>query len=133
MLEPINKIEITPMVGVALILVIIFVVTSPLIISPADMDLQLPKAAATQSKSAPKVMITYSQDGRLAVNEEEIPRGLLKTKLKEELRTDKNKLIIIRADKHVKHRDILALLSAVKHSGARNIAIATEQRSRLNM
>jgi len=134
MLEPINKIEITPMVGVALILVIIFVVTSPIINAPPmKKDVQLPKATTVQAHSKVNILITYAEDGELAINDEKIPKKLLISKIQDILKKNHKKLVIIRADKHVLHKDILALLSAVKKSGAENIAIATEQKSRLDI
>jgi len=132
MLQPINKIEITPMVGVALILVIIFVVTSPLIMSPSDMNLELPRAVTVHPDSEGSIMVTYTKEGEVAIDEAKIPKGVLRRELQKRLKQDADKLVVIRADRQVLHKDILALLSAVKRSGARNIAIATQQKSRLN-
>jgi len=128
--KPLDKIDITPLVGVALILVIIFVVTSPLILAPIDMELDLPKAATTQAKSEIKITISLAQDGELALNEDRIAEKDLESLLRQKISDDKNRLVVIRADRSTQHRKILSLLSLTKKAGAQNIALATRQRTR---
>jgi len=128
--EPVNKIDVTPLVGVALILVIIFVVTAPLIMAPIDMEIDLPKAATVGAKSEANITISFTKQRHLALNENKIHSNQLEPLLKEKLSEDPNRLVVIRADKNVLHKEILSLLSRVKKAGAQNIAIATKQRSR---
>lgn len=128
--KPLDKIDITPLVGVALILVIIFVVTSPLILAPVDMEIDLPKAATLKAKSEIKITISLAQDGELALNEDRIATRDLEELLRQEVAEDENRLIVIRADRSTQHKKILSLLSLTKRAGARNIALATRQRTR---
>ena len=128
--EPVNKIDVTPLVGVALILVIIFVVTAPLIMAPIDMEIDLPKATTVEAKSEANITISFTKQRHLALNENKIHSNQLEPLLKEKLSEDPNRLVVIRADKNVLHKEILSLLSRVKKAGAQNIAIATMQRSR---
>ena len=133
MSKPMTNIEITPLIGVALILVIIFLATSPLIMAPVDMAIQLPKAATVEAKSELNITISMTEGGELALNEDKIDQGDLVTRLKTKLSDDPDRLVVIRADKNVKHKSVLTLLALVKKAGARNLAIATEQRSRGNL
>ncbi len=128
--KPVNKIDVTPLVGVALILVIIFIVTAPLIMAPIDMEIDLPKAATVGAKSEANITISFTKQSHLALNENKIHSNQLEPLLKEKLSEDPNRLVVIRADKNVLHKEILSLLSRVKKAGAQNIAIATMQRSR---
>jgi len=128
--KPVNKIDVTPLVGVALILVIIFIVTAPLIMAPIDMEIDLPKAATVGAKSEANITISFTKQRHLALNENKIHSNQLEPLLKEKLSEDPNRLVVIRADKNVLHKEILSLLSRVKKAGAQNIAIATKQRSR---
>lgn len=131
--EPISKIDVTPLVSVALILVIIFVVTSPLIMAPIDSDIQLPEAATVEAKSETNVTLSLTSDLRIAVNEDWIRDAEFESVLKKELAKKPDRLVVIRADKNVQHKNILTLLSRVKHAGAVHIALATEQRSRASL
>lgn len=130
MLSPVSKIEITPLVGVALILVIIFMVTSPLMMTPADLDINLPKAKTIEAKSEKNITISISQDNILALNEEKVPLKSLENELAKLLKEYPDRLVVIRADKNLHHRNVLDILSIAKHAGAKRLAIATLQRNR---
>lgn len=124
------KIEITPLVGVALILVIVFMVTSPLIMAPSDMEVDLPKAATREAKSETNITISISRDGALALNEDRIAQQAIGGVLQKQLAKFPKRLVVIRADKNIQHKKVLQLLSIVKKAGAANIALATVQRNR---
>lgn len=130
MLNPVSKIDITPLVGVALILVIVFMVTSPLMMTPVDMEIDLPKAKTIEAKSESNITISISYDHLIALNEEQIALENLEDELAELVEKYPDRLVVIRADKNLHHRTVLELLSIAKHAGARRLAIATLQRNR---
>ena len=130
MFTPISKIDITPLVGVALILVIVFMVTSPLMMTPVDMGIDLPKARTVEAKSESNITISFSTDKKYALNEQEISELNLKYELKKMIEKYPDRLVVIRADKNVTHKKVLNLLGLAKKSGATRLAIATLQRNR---
>lgn len=132
MLSPVSKIEITPLVGVALILVIVFMVTSPLMMVPVDLEIDLPKAKTVEAKSETNITISISHDNILALNDNEISFPNLETELRKLLEENADRLVVIRADKNLKHRAVLDVLTVAKHAGATRMAIATLQRTRNN-
>lgn len=129
----ISKIDMTPLVSVALILVIVFVVTTPLIMAPLDSNITLPKAATVEAKSDNNITVSLTSEGRVALNEVWLDRNHLRQRLQDELADDARRLVVIRADKDIRHKDVLWLLSSVKDTGALRIAFATEQRSRKSL
>jgi biopolymer transport protein ExbD len=130
MFSPVTKIDITPLVGVALILVIVFMVTSPLMMTPVDMEIDLPKAKTVEAKSESNITISISYDGQIALNEEHIGMENLEGELAKLVEKYPERLVVIRADKNLHHRIVLDLLTIAKHAGARRLAIATLQRNR---
>ncbi|MCZ6818908.1 MAG: biopolymer transporter ExbD [Calditrichaeota bacterium] len=131
--QPICKIDMTPLVGVALILVIVFIVTSPLNMAPIDTDIRLPKAATVAAKSQTNITISLTSDLRLAVNEDWVRNNQFESRLQRELKKHPDRLVVIRADKDVRHKRILHILSQIKNAGASKIALATEQRRRVSL
>ncbi len=127
---PIEKIEITPLIGVALILVIVFMATSPLIMVPLNMEIDLPKARTVEAKAESNITITISKDNTLALNESEIQLSTLPLALSELIKEHPDRLVVIRADKSVSHQQVLDLLSISKRAGATRLAVATLQRNR---
>ncbi len=127
---PIEKIEITPLIGVALILVIVFMATSPLIMVPLNMEIDLPKARTVEAKAESNITITITKDNTLALNESEIQITTLPLALSELIKEHPDRLVVIRADKNVSHQQVLDLLTVSKRAGATRLAVATLQRNR---
>lgn len=127
---PIEKIEITPLIGVALILVIVFMATSPLIMVPLNMEIDLPKARTVEAKAESNITITITKDNTLALNESEIQLSTLQLALSELIKEHPDRLVVIRADKSVSHQQVLDLLTVSKRAGATRLAVATLQRNR---
>ncbi|MEJ2053837.1 MAG: biopolymer transporter ExbD [Calditrichaceae bacterium] len=129
-MKPIGKIEITPLVGVALILVIVFMVTSPLMMTPPNIDVNLPKARTVEAKSESNITISFSNDRILALNEKIVPKEQLGIELSKVLKDHPDRLVVIRADKNLTHREVLEVLGIAKKAGATHLAVATLQRNR---
>lgn len=127
---PIEKIEITPLIGVALILVIVFMATSPLIMVPLNIEIDLPKARTVEAKAESNITITITKDNTLALNESEIQITTLPLALSELIKEHPDRLVVIRADKNVSHQQVLDLLTVSKRAGATRLAVATLQRNR---
>jgi biopolymer transport protein ExbD len=127
---PINKIDVTPLVGVALILVIVFMVTSPLMMVPTNLEIDLPKARTVESKSQSNITISCSRDNIVALNEKEVMPQELQQELTAMLKEYPDRLVVIRADKNLTHQEVLNLLTIAKHAGATRMAVATLQRNR---
>ena len=128
--EMITKINVTPIIDVALVLVIILLVTAPLL-SVADLPVDLPQARTREAEDERNVSITLSSSGRLAVDDEAVsPEGLgalLRGKLSK--RENENVLVVVRADSGAPYEAVSRLLGEAKSAGATRIAIATRQRT----
>ena len=129
-MDMITKINVTPIIDVALVLVIILLVTAPLL-SVADLPVDLPQARTREAEDERNVSITLSSTGRLAVDETVVsPEGLgtfLRGKLLE--RDNKDVLVVVRADSGAPYEAVRRLLSEAKAAGATRIAIATRQKT----
>src|SRR3989338_96141 len=123
--ELVTGINVTPLVDVGLVLVIIFMVTAPLFELPS-LPVNLPKTHTKEGKEKENITVTITQDGKLAVNEEEVASNNLKTVLENRLKLSTEKHLILRADKESLHGDLLLVIRLAKELGAKSMAIATE-------
>jgi biopolymer transport protein ExbD len=128
--EPITRINVTPIIDVALVLVIILLVTAPLL-SNADLPVDLPQARTREADNERNVSITYTAGGQLALDDQRVPadlfRGALRAKLAEA--GNDNVLVVVRADSGVPYGAVRELLDEARTAGARRLAIATRQRA----
>ena len=128
--EPITKINVTPIIDVALVLVIILLVTAPML-SVADLPVDLPQAKTREAENERNLSVTLAQDGSMAVDNELVPPGGLRAVLARRLYEagDQDMLVIVRADSNVPYGLIRDVLDQARTAGAARLAIATRQKS----
>ena len=121
-------INVTPLVDVCLVLVIIFMVATPLLSRPA-FDVDLPVAKTKEGEEQDKVTISLSADGRIAVDAQEVktPAEIDKS-LRYALSGKVSGLVVIRADREALHGRLTELMARAKAAGAKTLTVATEQK-----
>ena len=128
--EPITKVNVTPIIDVALVLVIILLVTAPML-SVADLPVDLPQAKTREAEDERNLSVTLAQDGSMAVDNELVPTGGLGVVLARRLAEPGNQdvLVIVRADSNVPYGSIKDVLDQARTAGAARLAIATRQKT----
>lgn len=120
-------INMSPIINVALVLVIVLIITAPILSIPS-IPINLPRAVTIESKER-NITISYSKDGKVAIDTQVISWKDLVPKLKYRLKENSKALVIIRADKDVPYGEVEKIFDIViKKAGAKRIAVATEQR-----
>ena len=125
-----TRINVTPIIDVALVLVIILLITAPML-SLADLDVKLPAAHSRDIEDQRFISITVSGTGGIAVddkivaNVEEI--GIM---LRAHIGAGNAKdiLVVVRADAGLPHILVREVLEEARASGATRLAIATCQK-----
>ena len=128
--ELITRVNVTPIIDVALVLVIILLVTAPML-SVADLPVDLPAAHTREAESQRNVSVTLSSGGHVAVDEEVVERRALRGKLSAKLHKPGNEdvLVVVRADAGAPYGAVRELLADARAAGAKRIAIATRQKT----
>ena len=126
----ITKVNVTPIIDVALVLVIILLVTAPLM-SVADLPGDLPQAHTRDAEDERNVSVTRTVDGELAVDERRVAPGALTAALRERLARpgEQNVLVVLRADRDLPYSELRRLLADTRAAGAKRIAVATRQQT----
>jgi biopolymer transport protein TolR len=128
--ELITKVNVTPVIDVALVLVIILLVTAPMM-SAADRPVDLPEARTREAEDQRNVSVTISHDGIMAVDKTEVAPAALRATLAARLAEPANQgvLVVLRDDTAVPFEVVRQTLQDVRAAGAQRIAIATRQRA----
>lgn len=126
--EPITKLNLTPIIDVALVLVIILLVTAPML-SVADLPVNLPAARTRGLEDERNISITLDANGDTAIDEDEIRRVDLERVLAARLSKESGHevLVVIRADASLPYAQIRTALDDARAAGAKRLAIATRQ------
>jgi biopolymer transport protein TolR len=114
-------INVTPLVDVMLVLLVIFIVTAKIIVTPA-VPLDLPKAAKTE-----EVQVVFSvivpEQGPVTVNGQSVPDDSgLADQARSAVGRDADLRAVIQAEGGVPHRRVVAILDALRGAGVAHIA-----------
>jgi len=128
----ITKVNVTPIIDVALVLVIILLVTAPMM-SVSDIPVQLPEARTREAEDERNVSVTIGTNGQLAVDDREVAPTALAAAVAERLAQPGNDgvLVVVRADTATPYSEVRRTLDVIRQSGAKRIAIATRQKGQV--
>ena len=128
------KINVTPIIDVALVLVIILLITAPMV-AVMNMEIDLPQAKTRSIEDEARLSITLGQEGELAIDDELIEPQALVSVLSKRIAEASNRdiLVVVRADSKISYDRVREVIKSVKTAGAKRIAIATRQRGKERM
>jgi biopolymer transport protein TolR len=118
------EINITPMIDVLLVLIIIFMVITPL--SPSGLPALVPQAtppdtAAARPVETHEIVISVVADG-VQLNREPLPIGQLHARLLALFANGGNQVIFLRGEKQLEFRRIAEVIDIAKGAGVNRIA-----------
>ena len=130
MAPTVSRINVTPIIDVALVLVIIMLITAPMI-AMTDMEIALPAAKTRSTSSEARINVTLGVDGAIAIDDETIDRANLVFILVDRIASgEKDVIVVIRADEGVPYDQVELLLKQAKGAGAKRLAFATRQQEK---
>ncbi len=126
---PMAEINITPMVDVMLVLLIIFMVAAPLLVSGIKVDLPDAKAKTLAQDNLP-VQVTIDRAGTVYLDRLAVPVATMPEKFAalRAARTDDPR-VYVRADAALAYGQAMAVVSALSGAGFKKIALITEVKS----
>ena len=126
--ELIASINMIPFIDISLVLLIIFLVTSSIIVQQA-IEVNLPRAVSGSDAAPSTVGITVTRDGSLWFNGAPATIQEIATKMRQEADADASVRAIISADRDVDYGVIIDVIDVVKQNGASAFALNVEARA----
>jgi len=128
-----SNINVTPMVDVMLVLLIIFMVITPMLNNKVNVD--LPKvAAATVMENANKedaIVVAVTRDGKSYLGGDRVTLGDLGTRVAALLEAKKDpaadKTVYLRADNRANYGSVMDTIDAVRTAGVSQLGLLTEK------
>lgn len=118
-LVTLSDINITPLLDLAFVLLIIFVITTPLL--EKGLELNLPKSSGPPEKQELKKedirVVEINSQGGYAIKGRFLPLNQLIAQLAQDFRANPNLVVYIRADGNSHTKDVAALLDGCNRSG----------------
>jgi biopolymer transport protein TolR len=123
--RPLSEINVTPFVDVALVLLIIFMVTAPMMQQGVDVDLPKTTTQNLRIQDEP-LIITVQKGGKYFLARTEVPEKDLEPKLRAILEGLDRKEIFLRADARAEYGSVVKALAAARLAGATKLGMVTE-------
>ena len=116
-----HEINVTPFIDVILVLLIIFMVAAPL--STVDLQVDLPTSSATPQKKPDKpTYVSIKSDLAVAIGENPV-RRLDLVRMLNEIDSNKERRIFLRADRTVPYGEMMAILELLRLGGYTKVAL----------
>jgi biopolymer transport protein TolR len=125
-----SNINVTPMVDVMLVLLIIFMVITPMLNNKVNVD--LPKAdAAVVMEDANKedaVVVAVTRDGRTFLGGDQVTVEDLGSKISAKLENKTSKQVFMRADTRANYGKVMDAVDGIRSAGVSQLGLLTEKR-----
>ena len=123
---PVAEINVTPLVDVMLVLLIIFMVTAPLLVTGVPVDLPESRARAIEQPEEP-IEIAIDASGTIYVNEEAVPSSELPGRLETlaATRGASERAVVLRGDKNIDYGAMMSVMGELNRAGLNSISLVT--------
>ena len=122
-------INVTPMVDVMLVLLIIFMVITPLLQKGVSVDKALthnPRKMPDAEKTD-AVELAVTRDGKVFLNAQPVDMGDITKKVDDLMSNKLNKVVFIKSDARAKYGDVVAVVDNVRAAGIEQLGLITEE------
>src|SRR5947209_19062173 len=127
--EVTSEINVTPMADVMLVLLIIFMVVTPMLQKGTTVELakthnptDMPAADHDDA-----VLVAVTRDGKYWLNADKITIDQLGTKVNDLLATKMDKTVFVRSDARAKYGDVVAVVDSIRNAGVDKVGLLTER------
>jgi biopolymer transport protein ExbD len=120
-----SEINITPFTDVVLVLLIIFMIATPVILQPG-IKVDLPKARAAEANTDKNITITIGQNGEIYLEDQRVEFAKLRYEIAQRLKDKPTMAVIVKGDKEVRYETVVKVIDAAKQSGAKKFALGVE-------
>ena len=125
-----SEINVTPMVDVMLVLLIIFMVVTPMLQKGISVDMakvnnpeQMPDADKEDA-----LLVSITRDGKVYFGSEQITVDNLTTKVKDRLANKSDKRVYVKADMRTRFGGVVQVVDSVRAAGVDDLGLLTDQR-----
>ena len=123
--QPMSEINMTPLVDVMLVLVVIFIITAPLLVSAVKVD--LPKTAGAAALEAPtSIALTIDRAGQVFVDDKAMAPDAVAAALRQAAERHPDTEVRLRADANVPYGRVVEVMGQAHQAGLHRIGFVAE-------
>ena len=126
---PVADINVTPMVDVMLVMLIIFMVITPMLTKGVSVDMVRTKnpIAMQAADKTDAVIVAVTRDGNTFLGNTKVPADQLTPKVKDLLSSRVDKEVFLRADARARFEKVVEVVNNLRAAGVDQLGLLTEQ------
>ncbi len=119
----VSEINVTPLVDVMLVLLIIFMITSPMLVSGIEINLPQVTSSQVSAEQDESLVISINNQGELYLLDSKIERHNLVAKLTNITKEKKGTKIFLRGDKNIPYGEVVRVIAEIHTAGFSKVAL----------
>jgi len=121
-----SDINVVPYIDVMLVLLIIFMITTPLLKQGVDVQLPQAKARTVDTQDQENLVITVDQQGRYFLDDREMSADALGKKAGAMIALRPQIQVLVRGDRDVPYGKVVQAMVLLQTAGAKSVGLLTE-------
>ena len=127
--DTINEINVTPMVDVMLVLLIIFMVITPMLSKGVSVDLVRTRnpIAMDEADKEDAVLVAITRDGQAFLGTKKVTNEELQSQVSDQVSNRIDKTVYLKCDARSKYERVVEVVNLIRTSGVDNVGLLTEK------
>jgi biopolymer transport protein ExbD len=121
------EINITPLVDVVLVLLIIFMVVTPMLQRGKDVRLPEVHKPDSENKEGDPLILSLTQDKKIYLEQSMLDEGGLGEELRTEFTREPNRKVLLKGDERLTYGDVRRVMDVARKSGAKGISLGVQE------
>lgn len=122
-----GDINVTPLVDVCLVLLIIFMVVTPMLQQGVSVTLPETTKPAKIPENQRQLTVSIRQDGGIFLKEKPIPEDALQAELAAVHEQSPDREVVVKGDRRLQYKDVRNVMRLINEAGFTRVGLVTEQ------
>ena len=123
-----NDINITPLIDVVLVLLIIFMVITPMLQRGKDVKLPAVHKTDEEHKDSDPLILSLTKERKIYVESDALDEATLPDRLRQELAQQPNRRILLKGDERLTFGDVRKVMDIVRKSGGKSVSLGVQEK-----
>jgi biopolymer transport protein ExbD len=122
-----NDINVTPLVDVVLVLLIIFMVVTPMLQRGKDVKLPEAKNIEQENKDTESIIVSVTTDKKIWLESSQVEPEKLETDLRETFAQTPGRRVLLKGDQSLTVQEVRQVMDRARKAGAKGVSLGVEE------